>query len=1119
MKKVCTSGAEGTTGRANTVKTTYYIINKESDFMKKRLTMFLVMLFLIVGAAFSQTKVSGTVLYQEDLEPVIGASVLVAGTQVGTMTDASGKFSLTVPAGKSILRITYVGMEPIEVSARPNMRILLTADQKSLDEVIVVAYGTQKKAAFTGSASMVGAAELDKHVTTNVANALVGSVSGLQIRGSSGAPGSDDGRINIRGIASLYASTDPLIIVDGAPYGASLTNLSQDDIESVSVLKDADSAALYGARGAAGVIIITTKKGSKSDPKINVNMRWGANSRAIQDYETINDPGQFYEALYQNYNNYALDNGLAPDRANTWANGLMLRHAGYQVYTVPDGELLIGADGKLNPNATLGYQKRGADGNTYYYQPDNWSDEAYHTAFRQEYDINVSGGNDRGDFYLSAGYLDEDGIIDNSGYRRFNTRLKANYDIKDWLRVGANVSYVSSKTTSNPNLTDSQLGSTNLNYYVTMIAPIYPIWVRIIDPATGQPVIKTDAYGNPHYDYGRPGTDYPDARAFLQTGNPLGSNHYNQVYTNGMQLQGNGYFDIKFTDWLKFTHSSTVNWNHKTYSDYETSLYGPKVTVNGQIDKYQDDYVRQNHLQTLNFNRQFGDHSVAVTLGHEWYQAKRRYLYAAGQGLFTSEVQEISAAANNQYNSTSTTSTYNVEGWFGRALYNYKDTYYADFSYRRDASSRFHKDHRWGSFWSLGGAWLISKEKFMEGTKGWLDELKIKASIGQKGNDGLSSNWYFAERYSLTRTSATNMSPSFAGIGNEDITWETTTSLNLGLEFSLFKHRLNGSFDFYNNKISDLLAWLSIPESNGVRGYWGNMGDIRNTGIEFQLSGDIIRTKNITWNVWANIAHNTTKILKLPYSKIKVNGGFAETGNNIQMWYAEGGKLYQPFLYSYAGVDPETGMALYWYDEDLSPLGGVVETNNTSKPGSKYSGKTDDLSKATRYANESLLPTATGGFGTTLYAYGFDASLNFDYQLGGKVYDRHYQALMGNVTRASDAGSALHVDAMQAWTRENTNTSVPRMQYGDDYTNASSDRWLVSARYLNFQSFSIGYTLPKELVSKIYLSKCRVYVTGENLCFWSVRKGLDPRFDFEGNEMLNTYSPVRTIMGGIQVTF
>ncbi len=1099
--------------------------------MKQRLTMLLASLFLMVGVALGQTKVNGTVTSQEDGEPVIGASVLVVGTQVGTVTDANGKFSLTCPVGKNTLRITYIGMEPIEVSARPNMRIVLTSDSKALDEVIVVAYGTQKKSSFTGSASMVGAAELDQHVTTNVANALAGSVPGLQIRGGSGAPGSEQGKINIRGIASMYASTDPLIIVDGAPYPASLSNINQEDIESVSVLKDAASAALYGARGAAGVILITTKKGNKQAPKINVNMRWGANSRAVQEYDKITDPGKYYELAYSGlYNNYFYEQGMSAADANVAANSAMIKYLGYQVYTVPDGEQLIGMDGKLNPNATLGYAQKDKSGETYWYQPDDWTDAAYKTGFRQEYEVNMSGGTDKSDYYISAGYLDEDGIIDNSSYKRFNARMKANYDLTKWLHVGVNVGYVNSKTVSNPNNDEYQLGSTNLSYYTTRIAPIYPIYVRVLD-ANGNPVIRTDANGNPQYDYGRPGTDYPNARAFLQTGNPLGSNLYNDVTSQFNQLNATAMADIRFTDWLRFNATSTITWGHTNYSDYESQLYGPKVSVNGEIGKTQNDSYRQNHVQTLNFNKLFGLHSVQAILGHEWYDSKTTYLSATAQGLFTPDVKEINAAANNQYKSSSYTSEYNVEGYFGRLLYNFDEKYFADASFRRDASSRFAKDNRWGSFWSVGAGWLINKENFFKAD--WVNQLKLKVSLGQTGNDGLPFSWSYTDIYNLSASTTTSMTPSFQRIGNKDITWETTTALNIGVDFELFKSRLTGSIEYYNKKTTDLLFWFSVPESFGATGYYANIGDKRSQGVELTLSGDIIRNKNITWNVNFNITHNKEKILKLPENKIKVNGGFAETwipvssgANNgsVQMWYEEGGSLYCPFTYSYAGVN-DKGEALYWYDEDLSPAGGKLDengnpiTNNTAKAGSKKSGTTTNIGEATRYAGESMLPKAYGGFGTMLKAYGFDVSLNFDFQIGGKIYDTQYAGLMQNWENDGDAGSAFHVDLLKSWTPNSTSSNIPRFFYGDKYTATTSDRFLASAAYLNFQSFAVGYTLPKELTSKLSLDKIRVYVTGENLCFWSARKGLDPRYDYGATESLTPYSLMRTIMGGIQVSF
>lgn len=735
----------------------------------------------------------------------------------------------------------------------------------------------------------------------------------------------------------------------------------------------------------------------------------------------------------------------------------------------------------------------------------------------------MSGGSDRNDYFLSAGYLNEDGIIDNSSFERFNARLKVNYDLTKWLRVGANIGYVHSKTVSNPNNDEYQLGSTNLSYYTSRIAPIYPIFVRVLD-ANGNPVIRIDENGNQMYDYGIAGQYYPENRAFLQTGNPLGANHYNDVNSLGNQLNATGVADIKFTDWLRFNATSTINWGHTNYSDYESQLYGPKVSVNGEIAKSQTDTYRQNHVQTLNFAKSFGLHTVTAILGHEWFDRKTTYLTATAQGLFSPEIKEINAAANQQYKSGSYTSEYNVEGWFGRALYNYDEKYFFDASYRRDASSRFAKDNRWGSFWSVGAGWLINKEKFFHAD--WVNQLKLKVSLGQTGNDGVG-NWAYTDLYSLSASSPTQMTPSFSRIGNKDITWETTTALNVGVDFELFKGRLTGTLEYYNKKTTDLLFWLSVPESFGARGYYGNIGDKRSTGVELTLAGDIIRTRDITWSVNFNITHNKEKILKLPEAKVRVNGGFAETwipvssgasNGTVQMWYEEGGSLYCPFTYSYAGVN-ENGEALYWYDEDLSPLGGKVTTNNTAKAGEKKSGTTTNIGQATRYAGESMLPKAYGGFGTTLTAYGFDVNLNFDYQIGGKIYDRQYASLMSNWVDDGDAGSAFHVDLLKSWTSNNTSSNIPRFQYGDDYTVATCDRFLASAAYLNFQSFSVGYTLPKNLTRKISLEKVRVYMTGENLCFWSARKGLDPRYDYGATEALTAYSLMRTIMGGVQVSF
>ena len=391
----------------------------------------------------------------------------------------------------------------------------------------------------------------------------------------------------------------------------------------------------------------------------------------------------------------------------------------------------------------------------------------------------------------------------------------------------------------------------------------------------------------------------------------------------------------------------------------------------------------------------------------------------------------------------------------------------------------------------------------------WLDMLKLKFSVGQQGNDNIGS-YAYTDLYSLSKANETTMSPVFYRMGNPDITWETTTNINVGIEFSLWKGRLAGNLDVYTKKTSDLLFWLSVPESAGSRGYYGNVGDIRNTGVELALTGAIIRTRNIDWSVSANISHNKTKILKLPESKIAEAGGFIEsnTPRTYQNWFEEGGSLYNAFLPRYAGVN-EKGEATYWIDDTLEGA--------TNRPGKELSRTTTSINEASKYALGSTLPKAFGGFSTTLRVGDFDASVSFDYQIGGKVMDIQYQRLMTPSTTASDAGYNIHKDYAKSWTPNNTTSNIPRWQYGDQYTTGMSDRFLTSASYLNFQSFTVGYTLPKNLIKNI--AKIRVYVAGENLCFWSARKGLDPRYSYDGNESVSVYSPVRNISGGVQFTF
>lgn len=1089
--------------------------------MKKLLLLLVTAIAISFNAAAQNQRVTGIVFGEDGGDPLVGATVVGVGTATGTLTNYDGVFDILLPDWVTKIQVSYVGMRTQEFEITPGMQMSITlqSDNK-LDEVIAVAFGTAKKSAFTGAASVVSADELNKHISTNVADALVGTVPGLQMRGATGAPGSNDGKINIRGIASMYAETNPLIIVDGSPYTASLSNIPQSDIESISVLKDAASAALYGARGAAGVIIITTKQGQSENAKVTVDMKWGVNMRADQNYDLITNPGEYYEAAYTTLDNYAKNVGkYDAAKANTWALKNMTNLLGnYIVYNVPEGESLIGLNGKMNPNATLGRSYIAPDGEEYYLYPDNWTNQAYKQALRQEYNVSINGGNERAGFYASLGYLDEGGIVSYSSYERLSARVKADYRAKSWLKLGVNATYIHSKTEANPNM-DQSLDSTNMMYFTNSIAPIFPVYVHGLD-ANGRPYIKTNEHG-PLYDFGVGNTEngYGNLpgnvilnRPFLANSNPLGNNRYNNNDTEGNQLNGTFTADFTFFPWLKANITSNVNWGQSLQGIYDNPYFGPTVSVNGRLKKNSRNDLRTNNIQTLTFTKDFGQHNLTAMIGHEYYRQTTDYLSATATGGFSPEVQEINAFST-KLTSEGYKTVYNVEGYFASANYDYDGKYFASASYRRDASSRFAKDHRWGNFWSVGAAWIINKDLFKN--QSWINMLKLKASIGQQGNDAIG-NWNYINTYTIAPSDATNMAPSFRQIGNEEITWETTTNLNVGLEFALFNNRLNGSVDFYNKKTTDLLFWLSIPESMGTRGYYGNLGDIRNTGVEVVLTGGLIRTKDVSWDVSLNFTHNQNRILKLPAEKTADLGGFSQSdaSKTVSSWYAEGGSMYELLLPEVAGLT-EDGVQLYWMDASLcSENSNGVIVSATNRPGYSHDLKTTDPNNATKYIQTSCLPKLYGGFSTTLKIGHVDFSASFDYQLGGKMFDTRYMNYMD--PSKGPTGTNWHKDWAKSWSPENPSSDLPRWQYNDSYAVYKSNRFLTDASYLNFQSFNIGYTFPtfwKEL------SGLRIYAQGENLCYWSKRKGFDPRYSYTSGASVSAYNPIRNFSAGVQVNF
>ena len=1059
--------------------------------MEKRLTMILACLFLSIGMALAQKAVTGTVVSQEDGQPIIGATIRVVGANVGAVTDADGKFSLSLPSGHNKLKVTYVGMMDQDVTVKGNsVRVVLSPDETNLDEVMVVAYGTAKKSAFTGSAAVVKSDDIAKISSSNVMSALSGKVSGVQINSATGAPGQESFSIRIRGISSINAGNDPLIIVDGAPCDADyINNLNQNDIASMTVLKDAASAALYGARGANGVVIITTKNGREGTSAITVDAKWGANSRGVQFYNTIESPAAYYETYYQALKNYSLNNGNDNMTAHKWALNNMFSGGydlGYNVYTVPEGQDFIGLNGKLNPNATLG-RVINVNGTDYMLYPDSWRDAAYQTGLRQEYNITATGSNDKGSFYGSAGYLKNEGISIGSDYARFTGRLKADYQLRSWLKLSGNFNY----SHYNANSLSDDGGSTVGNIFmVKNMAPIYPLYIR---DANGN-ILQDSKTGLAQYDWGD-GSITGLTRPVMTGSNPIFANYFNKNEQDGNSLDATGTAEIRFLNDFKFTSVNTVMLDETRFTTTYNPFYGQFAANNGSIEKSHARKWSYNYQQLLNWHHLFGKHDVEVMLGHEYYRTRYYVLTASKNNIFSINNNELSGAVNNG-SMDSYTTDYNVEGWFGRAQYNYDNKYFGSVSYRRDASSRFHPDHRWGNFWSFGGAWIISKEKWFNAP--WVDELKFKASYGEQGNDNIG-NYLYTDTYSIV-PAGTGAGVSVASTkGNKEITWEKNGNFNTGFEFSFFRGRLSGSIEYFYRRTSDMLAFFALPASSGWSGYYDNIGNMQNMGVEVELDGTPIRTKDFEWGLNVNFTAYKNKITSIAdENKTTVVEG-SEGYQSGMNYYGEGLPLYTFYMPKYAGVN-EKGQSLF-YKTDAD---GNITTTTT--PGD-----------ATYYLCGTALPWAYGGFGTRFSYKGFDLSVDFNYQLGGQIYDSDYAGMMG--ITGTGRGNAIHADLLNSWTPENPNSNIPQLIIDDPSATTTSDRFLIGASYLSLQNLNFGYTFPTKLTSKIGVGKLRLYLTATNLWLWSKRQGLDPRQSITGGASTAYYSAMRTISGGITVTF
>ena len=1115
----------------------------------KKLFLLLVAVLSVALCASAQTRtVTGTVVDDSNEDPLVGASVTAGNAKTGVATDIDGNFAIEVPSGVKTLTVSYIGYKTQKVNITGGkLFVRLHSDAEVLDEVIAVAYGTVSKGAYTGSAGVVDSKQLENVQVSNVTNALSGKISGVQTLSSNGQPGTGS-TVLIRGVGSINASTSPLYVVDGMPFDGDIASIATSDIESMTVLKDAASTALYGARGANGVIMVTTKKGGEGNATVTVDMKWGSNGRAVPNYDVITDQRQYMETVYQALAGEARwFQGISdPNAINQFANAKLWSALGYQTWTIPEGQNTIGLNGKFNPNATPGY----IEGN-YYYQGDDWTKESIVHGLRQEYNVSVSGGTNRLKYYVSAAYLEDEGIIKNSHFNRLTTRANVDYQAKDWLKIGTNISYAY-QNSAYPGDQTTEGNSGNAFYMANNMAPVYPFYIRL---AETKQIAWNEHYGKPIYDYGD-GIDYGwgstgRVRNTMNQSNPVGALTYDTSDILSDILDAKWYAIL--TPFKGFSLTGNVGY----YVDNTREHY----IQNGVYGQFHDQggYVQQVASRGRSINLQLlaqydwtinHDHNFSLMAGFENSSYRMEVLTGSGANLYNPYWPYLGNIIDNKNNNGYDAGMVH-RGFFGRARYDYAGKYYLTASFRRDGSSRFHPDHRWGSFWSASAGWDISKEGFMQDYNDMWDILKFKFSYGENGNDGIGTNYLaWSDQYQISGGDGVWSDGSLAYKGNKDITWEKSEAINTGFDFSIKHGLVSGTIEYYQRTVKDMLFNVPVAPSLGYSSVPRNVGSMRNAGFEFDFNIMPYHSKDITVNLNANLTLGWNKVLKLEPKILNHNETWEPnsrlgwlTGNRFLY---EGGSLYNLYIVDYAGVSDD-GEALYYamrdkvgddgkvvtaplvdrqgnpvwktdaqgnpiLGEDGKPIQdtyNVQEEYTTNSPTSAYS--------TNRKSTGNVMPKGYGGFGFDVTAYGFDVAMSFAYQFGGKILDYSYQSYMGNYTSQS-LGQALHKDLLNAWTPEH-HTDVPRMNTEQTLSATyTSDRFLISSNYLSLNNITVGYTFPSSWMRKLQLGSLRIYFAAENVALWSKRKGLDPRQGFIGSEN-SVYSPIRTFSGGLRVSF
>ena len=1051
----------------------------------KKVILFVLMALCSTMMLAQTITVKGTVVGSEDGLPIIGAYVLEKGTTNGTSTDVDGNFVISVPKLATLV-VSSVGFHEHEVpvQGRALVQISLAPETVNLDEVMVVAYGTAKKGTYTGAASVVKQDAIKDVPSVSFENALNGKIAGMQITQSSGQAGSGSS-IRIRGVGSMNASNEPLYVIDGVPTisggtgqmgdyiytsNSVMSTLNPNDIESITVLKDAAASSLYGSRAANGVILITTKSGKSGKPKVTLRASVAFTPDwATDNYEVANTEENI-KMLYMVFHDYRVNgSGYTEAKANEYAlkqlNSKFNKH-GYQFSTNGTGlyeDIIITA----MPDVTDGSRGPGK-----YF---DWEDAYFRTGVYQTYDLSVSGGNETTSYYTSFAYTADKGRVFTNSFNRLSGRVNVKQKVGNWLEFSTNVNL---SQTGRVGFNDTR--NTNTNFYMQTRNLLWGFYWPT-DYKTGNP--WTDRYG---------------------------SYAYNQLYykdewdnsSKNFKLSVSETANIKFTDWLNlrsvFSYDDTRVRDHVYYSAKHFS----GKSDNGSVTEMFTNYAKIVSSTTMNFNKTFADkHTVNVLVGFEAEKNDTDFMRASGQNQPVSSLQTVATSGTLDANAYSWGNS--IMSVLSRAEYNYDNKYYISGSFRRDGSSRLGPENRWGNFWSVAGSWRINEESFLKDVD-WLSTLRIRGSYGVNGTLP-SSNYGWRSLAGYSYQYGENPGGALINAADQALSWETSYTTNVALELGFWDERLKASVEYFNRDSKDLLQDVPISYITGFSSTLKNVGEINNKGIEFEVSGDIIKNSNFRWSAAVNGSHINSTVTKLYGGQDIVWTDPTGGDSRAYFIYREGESTLAFWGREWAGVDPATGVNM-WYSNN--------DNEDTKVNGRKV---VYDFNDADETIIGNVHPALFGGFNTDVEWKGLSLGLNFTYKLGGVLQDGAERDVADDGYYWERTRAKYYYDNM--WTATHTNATQPRLS-GEDWTDAMqrSSRHIYNASYLRLSTISLGYTIPQNFVKKAKLSSARVYFNGGNLLTFSKYKNADPVVNEYGTRGWET--PVgKTYTFGIELSF